>query len=277
MNKVIATDLDGTLFYPKARINMITKKNLAFLRRHSDAGGRIVLVSGRNSNFLQRVADKIDRPVDYIGCNAAFIKADGKYIKKVFFDKEKLNLALAEIDKLYAPRACFLMSEDNRFVSRDKFDSHFYRFAYKVWNFAQGAYREPLVVSKKQYDEIIDSGKVVKIMLLFGLGKKNCAKSKEANKVLRERFSDVLEASWSGEFIELSPAGCSKSEGLKYYLDYFNINHSDVYVVGDSGNDISMFNTFPEHSFCMKHASLSVSKYARFTIRRFSDIEKYID
>ena len=47
MGKVIATDLDGTLFYPKRRVRMIKSKSLKFLRRHIDNGGRLVLVSGR--------------------------------------------------------------------------------------------------------------------------------------------------------------------------------------------------------------------------------------
>lgn len=277
MGKLIATDLDGTLFYPKARINMISKKSLKFLRKHADNGGKIVLVSGRNSEYLKRVAQKINRPVDMIGCNSAFIMANNEFIKQDFFDTKKLKVALNEIEKIYKPKGFFLMSEDNRFVVRERFKSLLYRFCYRIWNFSQGVYREPFIVDKKQYNEILNSGRVAKVMILFGIGKKNRANSKEANKSIRELFSEDVEASWSGEFIELSPVGCSKSEGLKYYLNYFNINHSDVYVVGDSGNDISMFNEFPEHSFCMKHASLSVSKYAKYVIRHFSDLEKFID
>ena len=46
--KLIATDLDGTLFYPKKRIKMISKKNLRFLRDRIDKENHIVIVSGRN-------------------------------------------------------------------------------------------------------------------------------------------------------------------------------------------------------------------------------------
>lgn len=277
MSKVIATDLDGTLFYPKRRIRMITKKSLAFLRRHIDNGGRVVIVSGRNSTYLKKVRDKIDRPVDMIGCNSAFIVANDEFIKNVTFEAESITRILKEIDETYHPRGYLVMSEDGHFISQRKFDTLFYKVGYALWNAFEGTYKEPFRVDTKLFNEILESGKARKIMVFFGIGKKNVASSKEANKGIREKYSNELEASWSNEFIELSPFGCSKSEGLKYYLDYLKIKHSDIYVVGDSGNDISMFNSFPEHSFCMDHASLSVSKYAKHTLKRFADLEKYID
>ena len=101
-------------------------------------------------------------------------------------------------------------------------------------------------------------------------------RSAEANKELFREFGHEIEASWSNEFIEISPYGCSKSNGLKFIENYLKINHSDIYVVGDSGNDISMFKEYQEQSFCMSHAPLSVSKYAKHTIKRFENIETYL-
>ena len=277
MNKVIATDLDGTLFYPKRRIKMITKDNLRFAREHIDKGGRLVLVSGRNSTYLQKVQEKINRPVDMIGCNSAFIVANGEYIKNVTFEPKTIIRILKEIDETYHPRGYLVMSNEGHFISYQKFDTLFYRIGYALWNAFEGAYKEPFEVNTELFKKILESGKARKIMVFFGIGQKNIARSKEANKGIREKYQNELESSWSNEFIELSPFGCSKSEGLKYYLDYLKINHSDIYVVGDSGNDISMFNSFPENSFCMSHASLSVSKYAKHTLKRFADLEKYID
>ncbi len=277
MEKLIATDLDGTLFYPKKRIKMINKKSLSFLRRFIDNGNRLVLVSGRNSDYLLRVVKKINRPVDVIGCNGAFIISNNKFIRNEIFDVNKTHNALLEIEKTLPVKGFFVMSTDNRFVCREKFHSLIYRVAYSLWNFFQGVYREPSIPSRMQFNEIIKEGKARKIMIFFGVGKKNILRSKESNKIINEKYGDIFEASWSNEFIELSPKGCFKSEGLKYYASCININHSDVYVVGDSGNDISMFKEFPENSFCMSHASLSVSKYAKHVIKRFDEVEKFIE
>ena len=277
MCKVIATDLDGTLFYPKAIKNMICKKSLKFLRTHIDNGGKIVLVTGRNTDYLHRVAQKIERAVDMVGCNGSILIGGGEVLENHQFNVPQVKLALEEIGEKFQPKGFFIMTKDNKFIVRDEFTSKLYKFCYAIWNKAQGIYREPFYVNKEDFNEAVDSGNVAKIMIFFGIGRKARNAAKEANKIFRETYGDTFEASWSGEFIELSPKGCSKSNALKSYCNYFNINHSDIYVVGDSGNDISMFNEFPETSFCMKHAPLSVSKYAKHTIRRFHKLEKFID
>ena len=59
--------------------------------------------------------------------------------------------------------------------------------------------------------------------------------------------------------------------------NYLKINHDDIFVVGDSGNDISMFKEYQENSFCMSHAPLSVSKYAKHIVKRFENIDDYLN
>ena len=81
--KVIATDLDGTLFYPKKRFRMINSGNKIFLRKFIDQGGKVVLVSGRNVNYLEKTKRRLKRPVDFAGCNGAFIKVDDTFIKNI--------------------------------------------------------------------------------------------------------------------------------------------------------------------------------------------------
>ena len=114
-----------------------------------------------------------------IGCNSAFIMANNEFIKQDFFDTKKLKVALNEIEKIYKPKGFFLMSEDNRFVFRERFKSILYRFCYRIWNFSQGVYREPFIVDKKQYNEILNSGRVTKSNDLFGIGKRTALTPKK--------------------------------------------------------------------------------------------------
>lgn len=74
---------------------------------------------------------------------------------------------MEEIERDLPVKGFFIMSEDNRFICRDKFKSLVYRIAYKMWNFFQGVYRELPIVSKEQFYEIIDSGKAKKIMVFL--------------------------------------------------------------------------------------------------------------
>ena len=47
MIKVLATDLDGTLFYPKRKISLISGKNKKFLRKFVKEGKKVILVTAK--------------------------------------------------------------------------------------------------------------------------------------------------------------------------------------------------------------------------------------
>ena len=63
MNKVIATDLDGTLLYPKDKKNIVCKPNLYFLQSFIDKGGKVIIVSGRSLAYGLRVKERINRNI----------------------------------------------------------------------------------------------------------------------------------------------------------------------------------------------------------------------
>ena len=114
--KVIATDLDGTLFYPKKRLRMINTDNKLFLRKFIDQGGRVVLVSGRNLRYLEKVKRKLKRPVDAIGCNGAFIKVDNQFIKKSPMNNLRLLKVLNDMNKRFKIGGIFLMCDEYNFI-----------------------------------------------------------------------------------------------------------------------------------------------------------------
>jgi len=274
MKKIIATDLDGTLFYPKRLVAMISERNKTFIRDYIDNGGKVIIVSGRNHFYSNKVVAKIDRPVDVICCNSAYISCDNKIIREMFLPKDRMKEIIEEINRDYDPTGYLLMSKDQNLVTHDRHKSRLKNIGNRFYYLIQGVYREPYIYSDEIFAEEMDKGQVYKLMIYFGLSKKAQRRAKEVNKQLREKYPEI-EASWVGMFIEITSQGCSKAEGIKFYLDYLKRSYDDVVVVGDSGNDISMFTTF-EHSFCMKHAHMSVQKYAKHCIRHFSDLEQYV-
>ena len=82
MIKVLATDLDGTLFYPKRKISLISGKNKKFLRKFVKEGKKVILVTGRNQNVSSKVAKKIGSKLNLIGCNGGIIIENGQIIKE---------------------------------------------------------------------------------------------------------------------------------------------------------------------------------------------------
>ncbi len=275
MKSVIACDLDGTLFYPKKRISMIPKDNLAFVERYLSDGGRFLLVTGRTKLYGEKLGRKLGRDMDVVGCNGAFIMSGGEMI----FEKTMPGAALAKM--LKEARAEFpikipmLFCRHRNMVIPKSSVKALHRAVYDIYTYTNGTYREPVIWSNEVFDEEILNSDVYKAMLIFGAFGKAAEIAKNVNKILRERYPE-FEFSWSDQAIEVTAAGVSKSNGIDLYLKKNGISPDDIFVVGDSGNDISMFEAYKEQSFCMAHARSAVQKHARYIISRVSDLEAYV-
>lgn len=276
MSKLLAVDLDGTLFYPRQFKRCISKKNVKFLRRWIDSGNKVILISSRSMGFVENLKEEIQRPFDYISSTSAQICADGKLIQDLNIPNSELVSVLKDIEDKFQPLG-FLASgkESGHVIKRCRDVSKLIFSFYHIWWWFQLKYREKFVMDNKVFEDLIQNGKVSKVMVFYGLGKNKAKISKEINKELRDKYNDI-EVSWTAQVNELTPLNCNKSNGLKKYCEIMNINKDDVYVVGDSGNDISMFNEFHEHSYCMKHSYPSVKKYASHIISRVYKLEKIV-
>lgn len=275
MRKVIATDLDGTLFYPRRKIGMIPWRNLKFCRKLINDGNELVLVTGRSHFYTMLVEEKIESSLDVIGMNGAFIIVDGQIKDEHFLDKEVLEL-YKDITTRFNILGCMIMSKRYPLLITGPHFNWVKRLFYRIYYWTQGVYAEKFLLSRSLFQKELRSGRVYKLMFFFGLGKDGHEKANKANKYIREHYGDSFEASWSHLFIEITPKGCSKGESLKKYQKYKGVSDENIYVVGDSGNDISMFKEYYENSFCMKHSSPAVKKYAKHILRRFYDLQAYL-
>ncbi|MGM9874143.1 MAG: HAD-IIB family hydrolase [Bacilli bacterium] len=276
MSKLLATDLDGTLFYPKNISRCIPKKNVKFLRKFIDEGNKVVVVSSRSSFFTKKLSVEIDRPIDFLNCSSAEIISDGKVIRSKTIPNNVLKKILDEIDEKFKPAAFLLTSKKYPIIIKDLHrKSTFFKCFYGLYEWFQFSYREDYLLNNDIFDEEVANGEIYKVMIFYGLRRKNGEISKEINKIIRSDYPEI-ESSWSSILNELTPKDCSKGEGLEYYCNAKGIDPKDVYVVGDSGNDISMFNSFHENSFAMKHSSQSVQKYANHVVSRVYKIADYV-
>lgn len=274
MNKVIATDLDGTLFYPKDHKEMICSANLFFLQSFIDKGGKVILVTGRSSDYGLKVIERIGRECSIIAYNGASIYDDKKMIlEKTIPNDYAIRLVDECLNRFNIP-GVFLMTDKGLFIHL-KAKSQLIRFGYKIYYSSLRVYAEKIDYEEESYENEIKNGRIFKIMLYFGLGKKNRNKAANSNKLVRELYKEV-EASWSTNVIEITAKGTSKARALENFCKNNNIDKNNVFVVGDSGNDISMFKAFHENSFCMSHATDSVKKYAKYSLDKFEDLTRYI-
>ena len=263
MAKILVTDLDGTLFYPKKRLGLIGKENLSFLREWIDAGNKLVLASGRNYKDADKIIKKIGRPAAFIGCNSSIIYEDGKIIHENLMNGHEVIRLMDRIESKFDPSNYVIMTEKfNTYIYSRKYKPSF-RVIYPMYKWSQGRYGSPYkIVRKSKFINEIKNGRIFKVMCFFGIGHKNSVRASIVAKYL-SKYEPNYEVNWSSISIEFNNKGCNKANGIKKYLEIHNYSKDDVYVIGDSGNDVCMFKEFYEHSFCMRHSNSSIKKYAK--------------
>ena len=92
---------------------------------------------------------------------------------------------------------------------------------------------------------------------------------------LLEKYGNVFEMYQSHESIELMNKGVNKATSLLKYIDRINLDINEVAVVGDSGNDVPLFQVFP-NSFVMEQAHDDVKSHAKTEIIGVYALHKYI-
>ncbi|MBQ7250375.1 MAG: HAD family phosphatase [Bacilli bacterium] len=271
MIELLATDLDGTLFHPKRRTYLIPRRNKKLITDFVNRGGRVVLVSSRGDAFLERTRQRLGVPVDFIGSDGTLVQIDGKVVRENVFEVESCKKLLEELRRDYDPKMILISTRDHPNVLTRTDVSKVTNLFHFLWQMVQGAYREPFVRSDNFFYQELNKGTVRKMMILIGITKANQRRAKEITEVLQKRYPD-FEFMWLNQFIEITPKGCSKASGLSFYLDYLGINHDNVAVVGDSGNDVPMFEEFYENSYCMKHAPEAIRSQAKNVVEYVSDL-----
>lgn len=282
MIKAIATDLDGTLFYPKRKIRLLKNKNRKFLKKLNENDTEIVLVTGRNKSIVEKIEKRIKskRKLSMVGCSGSLIIHDGEVVREKPIDKAKILKLLEEFDKEKEIKSTIFMGNfKGMLIDPTHFPKIISPLVVLGLRF-QGAYYEKSYLGRKKVNNMLadPNTKVFKVMPIFGysdFGKRGMKKAKEFADRMREKFGDDFEFFESGTAVEILAKGTNKAESLKELFSLYNIKDDEVLVVGDSGNDIPMLLQFP-NSFAMKHAPEYVKKTAKAEIAYVYELEKYM-
>ena len=273
---LFATDLDGTLLKPQKPIGVLEGHNRDFLIDLNRRGWSVALVSGRNANLREPLQRDLGFPVIFVGCNGGFtLDEEGRLIRKVALSRDLLLQIYATMVDRYGISAWAAMDE----TVFNYFDIHDLSRALlnivRLGNFFSFSLKEKYSLKRDEFLHRLTEGGVCKLMAVTGLGKKKIAQAQEAYVVIRDLIGDRCSVTISSFSIEMTAKEARKGLALEELCQKRGIDRNDVYVVGDSGNDISMFDTFP-HSFCMRRAAPWIRAHAAHTVDRVSDIAEYL-
>ena len=199
MIKLIATDLDGTLFYPKRKFKLLTKKNRKFMIDYINQGNEVVLVSGRNYFISNRVKKRIKNDIDMIACNGSVIYRGDELIFDSPMDHKKVyDFYLENCKNKEILTWIFMTDKDNMIVVHNSLSS-FLRVFYRIVLFFQFGYTGKCKFGKKRFKQMIENenARIYKVMAIYGLGKKATEKARIASKNFGEDLKDSFEVMWS--------------------------------------------------------------------------------
>ncbi|MGL5346556.1 MAG: HAD-IIB family hydrolase [Peptostreptococcaceae bacterium] len=262
MRKLLASDVDGTLFVNED----VHIKSIEYIKQFREDGHIFLLCTGRNLGGVKHLINNYDIEADgFVLCNGSVVldknfeiihneKIQDKIIKKVFEeskDAQEFNFYFGDSDNIYIV---------------DGYNSNPIISAMEI--------REDMTVVTIDEEEFYKNEYTANTI---GVELKSGCIEKTHNKLvqLESLLGEYVSLYRNQNFIDIAPKGCSKSEGIAKVLDKYEVEDNNVYVIGDSWNDASMFEKY-KNSYTFSYAEKELQKKASSVIDAFYDCFKCI-
>lgn len=244
MYKIIFIDIDGTLRNDEKEISNRTKKAI---HRMVEKGIQIVICSGRHRQFVEEVSKEALASGYIISCNGGEIY---DYEKKEVIYENNLNneeiLALYQMAEKYDAQV-IINSREKRVVkkqSEDKTD----------------------ILLKEPIEEFVKHNTVTQCIFTDrNLNKIQKIKEEIENRkeleipnLSKSLINPVIQPE-SSLFLDVTRKGTSKGVAIKKLCAYLHINLKDSVAIGDSYNDLTMFEAVG-HAVAMGNALEDIKK-----------------
>ncbi|WP_297633184.1 Cof-type HAD-IIB family hydrolase [uncultured Clostridium sp.] len=250
MKKLLASDLDGTLVLN----NEITEKNEQAVKRLNENSEIFVVSTGRPLNGVEFIESKFDIKVDYyVLLNGALIlNKNRKVIKHEKINKEVVNTILQNyiLENM-------LVSVETGYIT------------YLLTEEAELPY--PNLIKVKGLEEIKEDISLISIYCRDYSIEKIESIKEEINKKY-----DTVVAYRNSQYIDVVPKGCSKGNAVKYIARKKEIDSKNIFTIGDSWNDLTMFN-ITKNSFTFHEVEENLKKNTSYIVDSVAEcIDDYI-
>jgi Cof subfamily protein (haloacid dehalogenase superfamily) len=241
MKKLLVTDLDGTL----VRLNYMPYDNYLNIKRFQAQEYYLAVATGRSFNqvgFLKKLYRiKADY---YILLNGALIiDKFNNVIKHEYIPTEAVEDILSIIDKA-----------NWRITLQTGF---------KTYSLSKGIQRFVLGAKFIKTMSQIEKFKISALSLGF-MGTDRSYIS-EVCSLINEKLGDKVAAYRNVNYIDIVPANCSKGSGIEYIKNKESIAKENIFAIGDSWNDISMFEK-TDNSFTLRTAEELIQTKANYVV-----------
>ncbi|MDU2682543.1 MAG: Cof-type HAD-IIB family hydrolase [Clostridium sp.] len=259
--KYLACDLDGTLVQNDEIIN---EEDINAILKLKEEAHKFIISTGRSLEGIHKIFNKYPEiEYDYIvACNGSIIiDNNDNVIYDNFITSEVAEEVFREFIDEDGICVHFEHEGSNYLIDPEDFSG-----IEHLMDYFKGVISKEDVFSKKRNYSIIS---------LFAKNM-DIDKAEEAKNLLIKKYGHAVEAFRNQYFVDIAPKDCSKGNGLKKLLELNNLDIEKLYAIGDSYNDLSMFN-LTNNSFTFHHVEEQLKGYANNHVSSVSEcIEKML-
>ena len=258
--KLLIADLDGTL-YPKKEVKnpKQLEANVEAVKHWVAQGNKFAVATARGLHHYPVLRKTLGFDVNFIGGNGAAVRLEtGKEIIKTIPYAIFIDLCRFVLDNKI--NASVATGYDDKWVwsSKDCFPIGL--------NIFRPGVEETIEVA--DLDSIDPTEGTDRIQIFVPENELSSLRTK-----LEERGYPVMITTSDTYMIDIGPQNSSKGITIMELCDTFGVSTEDIIAVGDSENDIPMFEV-AHRSYCIDHASQRVKDNADFIVE---SVEKVIE
>lgn len=257
MIKMFVSDIDGTMMQHGG---IIDAQDVAALKSLANQNVLLCFASGRLDNEIAELMNEVNINFHRISVNGVFV-----------YTHENKQLLSATFDSSILPD---LLSITNatpflRYVS----DEHHYYIEEKT-PFIHELEQQVKMTSIEEPDLLtkIDTTIFPNKISVGGTKDDLMRLQKQIDETFHGKVSTFISAE---QCLDIMPPNISKGSAISVLLKEFNIQPEEIACIGDSYNDIPMFELTP-HSFAMAGADNDVKQHAAHVVSSVKDAIQYV-
>ena len=251
MRKLLATDLDGTLL----KDNKIPKENSKSVYKLQKNKDLLVISTGRPYNGIEMIKEDKDIAANYyILLNGALIMdALGKKIYHKVIKKDIIRKIVDDV------------KDDNVNISLES--------GYLTYVLSDGV--DVPYSNTKRVNTVDEINEELSLISIYS-PMKDINEIESIKNSINEKYGASIIAYRNDIYIDVVPLGCSKGNALKSLVKQENIIEENVYAIGDSWNDLSMFKV-AKNSFTFHHVEKELKEHVSHLVSSVAEcIDKFI-
>lgn len=231
MIRLVVSDLDGTLLNDE---HIVSKENKKAINELENKDIKFCIATGRLNASAKVIARELGGSYNIISCNGALIKsADGS--ERIYINSLKNNKAIAIAELLESMNQRYHFYTEDSVYSKTLSNS---ALCYHEQNLKNNDNKEDIRIVI--CEDIVKKAGIVQDILKFIIFFEDENDSQEImNKLIEIEGIDISQSGTKN--LEIMNKNVSKGNAIKIVSDMYKIPTSEIMVLGDQKNDLSMF------------------------------------